>query len=229
MPRSGTTLVEQILAGHSDVYAGGELSFLADAVTAHGTRAQHTYPEAACKWTQKTLQNIAKSYLKAIAELNVDAPRLTDKMPSNFLYLGAIRAVFPNAAIIHCARNPVDTCLGNYRQMFTVGQHFSYDQDDLVRYYNAYQGLMDHWRALFGDDILDVHYEGLVQAPKQQAQKIVAHCGLDWQDACVNVKGSARAVYTVSATQVRDGIHAQFLERWRKYEAHIQPLLDGLG
>lgn len=229
MPRSGTTLVEQMLAGHSQVYAGDELSFFADALQTHGARDGHTYPEAARKWTQKNLQAIARQYLKCLDALDASAPRVTDKMPSNFLYLGAIRAVFPAARIIHCLRDPVDTCLGNYRQMFTVGQHFSYDQADLVRYFKAYRTLMDHWRSLFGDAILDVHYEDLVQAPESEAHKIVTHCGLDWEGGCADFKGSTRAVYTASAAQVRDGIHTNYLERWRKYAPHIQPLIDGLA
>jgi len=229
MPRSGTTLVEQILSGHSNVYAGDELSFLSDSVSVHGGRDDRSYPSAARKWTQKTLHAIATSYLNTVNALDADSPHVTDKMPSNFLYLGVIRAVFPHAKIVHCRRNPVDTCLGNYRQMFTAGQHFSYDLDDLVRYYKAYQTLMAHWRSLFGDAILDVHYEDVVQAPKDQARRIVAHCGLDWQDACADTASSSRAVYTASAAQVRDGIHTEFLERWRNYAAHIQPLIDGLA
>ena len=229
MPRSGTTLVERILAGHSDVYGGGELSYMADAVAMHGARGPHSYPHSARKWTQNTQHAIAKSYLRHIDDLCPDSPRITDKMPSNFLYLGVIRTVFPHAAIVHCRRNPVDTCLGNFRQMFTTGQHFSYAMDDLVRYYTAYQGLMNHWRSLFGDAILDVQYEDVVQAPEDLARRIIKHCDLDWQYGCVNFNTSESAIYTASATQVRDGIHTQFLERWRKYEAHIQPLLDGLG
>ncbi|HEY9079304.1 sulfotransferase [Magnetovibrio sp.] len=224
MPRSGTTLVEQILAGHSDVYAGDELSFLAEAITAHGE-----YPTAVRKWTQKTLHAIGKRYLSALDNLNADCPHVTDKMPSNFLYLGVIRAIFPNARILHCMRDPIDTCLGNYRQMFTVGQHFSYDQRDLARYFKAYQTLMEHWRSLFGAAILDVRYEDVVQAPEQQARRIVAHCGLDWQDGCIDLTASKRAVYTASAAQVRDGIHTEYLERWRPYAPHIQVLIDGLS
>lgn len=229
MPRSGTTLVEQILAGHAHVYAGGERSFFANALETHSTVGQSPYPHSARRWTQKHLRRIAESYLHATDALDRTAPHVTDKMPSNFLHLGAIHAVFPKARIIHCTRNPIDTCLGNFRQLFTVGQAFSYDQDDLARYYTAYRGLMDHWRALLGDAILDVSYERLTQNPEEEARKIVAHCHLDWQDGCLDVQDTERAIYTASAAQVRTGIHDKYQGRWRQYEGRISPAILALA
>lgn len=228
MPRSGTTLVEQILAGHSQVHAGGELSFFEDALAVHGVKGRHAYPLAAKHWQGRDLRAMARYYLDQLEVLEPAAPWVTDKMPGNFLYLGAIRAVFPEARIIHCMRDPIDTCLSNYRQVFTSRQDFSYDLTDLTRYYNAYRGLMEHWRALLGDAILDVSYEHLVQNAEEDVRKIFAHCGLDWEAACLDVKKRRHAVYTASATQVREGIHARNVERWRKYEAFIQLLLKGL-
>lgn len=229
MPRSGTTLVEQILAGHSQVYASGELPYLKDALCVKGTRGSQSYPNAARRWTQKDLHAVGRHYLAAVDTLSPTAPYVTDKMPSNFLHIGAIRTVFPQARIVHCTRNPVDTCLGNYRQMFTNGQHFSYAQADLVRYFKAYQGLMTHWHSLFGEEILDISYEHLVQNIEEGSRTLIAHCGLDWQDGCIDIAKSTRPVYTASASQVRQGIHSQFVDRWRKYTVHIQPLLSGLN
>lgn len=229
MPRSGTTLVEHILASHSSVYAAGETPYMQHALATHGATKELTYPESARRWKHKHIHSIGRAYLRSIDALNDIAPHVTEKLPGNFLYLGAIHAIFPQARIIHCRRDPIDTCLGNYRQLFTSGQYFSYSQDDLVRYYKAYARLMKHWHSALGDCIMDIQYEQLVDAPEPTARKIVAHCGLDWEDACIDVRKASRPVRTASATQIRDGIHSGYVERWRKFENHIQPLIEGLS
>lgn len=228
MPRSGTTLVEQVIAGHSGVEACGELPFLSTAVETIGARAGLHYPDTVVRWKGKDIKKMAAAYLDDVKFLDVTKPNFTDKMPGNFAYLGVIALAFPNARIIHCQRDPIDTCLANYRQMFTEQHKYTFDQSDLVRYFKAYTNLMAHWRNVLGERILDVSYEAMVESPEDQARRIFKFCDLPWEDECLNVSQPERAIRTASASQVRQGIHKNFVARWTRYEKHIQVLIEGL-
>lgn len=229
MPRSGTTLTEQILAGHSRVSGGGEMTFMEDAIESAGARAGLRYPDTAPQWKKKDIREIAAQYLATSKQMGADTPRLTDKMPENFHFLGAIKLAFPNAKIIHCRRNPVDGCLANYRIMFAEGHHYCYSQDSLVAYYRAYQELMKHWHEVMGDQILDVDYETLAANPEPEAKRILEFCGLEWEDGILEIEKTDRPVFTASAAQVREGIHTRFLSRTDNYAPYIKTLIDAFA
>jgi tetratricopeptide (TPR) repeat protein len=220
-PRSGTTLVEQILASHSQVTAKGELPALAEIANKTG------YPGALTQMDATALTRLGTDYL---AEASA-APSafFTDKMPSNFMLIGLIRLALPNARIIHCRRDAVDTCLSCYRIRFGFGQNYSYDLAELGEYYRDYHRLMDHWRTLFPGAILDIDYEDVVADQQTQTRRLLEFCGLAWEDACLRFEDTDRSVWTASATQVRKPIYTSAVGRWKKYERHLTPLLNALG
>lgn len=225
MPRSGTTLVEQILASHPEVYGGGERSALPDAVNRLGTmlKLPQTYPEglnqldtiSACR-----LADLYESELPAAA----GARRITDKLPANFHHVGLFALLFPNARVIHCRRDPMDTCLSCYFQHFTQVMPFSRDQKMLAHYYRAYTRIMDHWRGLKPLPILDVDYEKVVADQEGETRRLLDFCGLEWSDACLRFFETERAVKTASVWQVRQPMYASSVGRWKHYASFLEPL-----
>jgi len=156
--------------------------------------------------------------------------RMTDKMPYNFLYLGLIRLILPRARIIHTERHPADTCFSCFSKLFPGGQAYSYDLGELGRYYRGYRALMAHWRSVLpAEAILDVRYEAVVDDLEGQARRLVAYCGLPWDDRCLDFHRNRRPVRTASAVQVRQPLFRSSLERWRRYESWLEPLLRELG
>jgi tetratricopeptide (TPR) repeat protein len=232
MPRSGTTLVEQTLASHEAVFGAGERLELTQAVGRLNAErlGAPRFPEAVWTMTNDALHRMGAEYLAALRLLAPDAARITDKMPGNFLFVGLIRLILPNARIIHTMRDPVDTCLSCYSKLFTGAQSYTYDLAELGRYYRAYRRLMAHWRAVLPADIfLDVEYEALVDDHEAQARRIVAHCGLDWDPACLEFYRTSRPVHTASMVQVRQPIYRSSVGRWRPDPALLQPLLEALA
>jgi len=231
MPRSGTTLVEQILASHPAVFAGGERPELQQAVNRLAGRVGALpFPEAVWTLSGDETQQIGAAYVGALRPLAPDARRITDKMPVNFEFAGLIRLILPNARIIHLIRNPVDTCLSCFSKLFTVEQRFTYDLCELGRYYRAYQRLMAHWRTVLPAHVLlEVHYETLVTNFADEARRIVAHCGLPWDGACLEFHRTSRPVHTASAIQVRQPLYQSSVRRWRPDAALLRPLLEALG
>jgi hypothetical protein len=152
-----------------------------------------------------------------------------DKTPHNFLYLGLIKRALPHARIIHCLRDPIDTAFSNYRQLFSNGNGFAYDQDDLMRYIQAYEKLMRHWRAVVPAGFLEVRYEDVIADLEGQTRRMLDYCGLEFEDACLNFHAAERSVQTASAAQVRSRLYATSVHSWSPYAAHIAPLIDGLG
>lgn len=228
MPRSGTTLVEQILASHPDVHAAGELYDL-DRIARGLAGDSGAFPEIVADLTAARLRELGTAYLGGLKVEKPAALRVTDKMPWNFRFLGLIRLILPNARIIHIRRDPIDTCLSCFSKLFGANQEFSYDQAELGRYYRAYGGLMDHWRAaLPPESMLEVVYEDLVADFAVQARQIVAYCGLDWNDACLDFHRTNRPVLTASAVQVRQPIYRSATEYWRPYRAYAEPLIQAL-
>lgn len=227
MPRSSTTLVEQILASHSAVHGGGELTAIADLVNSFAGG----YPEATAQCDGPQWRRLGERYL---AEAGRFAPaaaaRVTDKMPLNACYLGLIRIILPHARIVQCLRHPIDTCLSCYFKQFTVGQGWAYDLVEVGGFYrHVYRRLMDHWRAVLGEDILDMHQAALIADQEAQTRRLLYHCGLPWEEGCLNYQSAARAVWTVSAAQVRKPLNSKGVARWRRYERHLGPLLAALG
>jgi Flp pilus assembly protein TadD len=202
MPRSGSTLIEQILASHPQIHGAGERTAVWDS---------------------------ARTYLAGLPALAEGKLRIVDKLPENFLRIGLIRSILPNAKIIHTMRDPIDTCVSCYSKLFTSGQHFSYDLGELGRYYRRYRNLMTHWRSVLPPGaILDVAYEDVVDDLEGQARRMIDYCGLRWDDRCLSFHKTIRPVKTASAVQVRQPLFRSSLERWRRYEAGIGPLLKEL-
>ena len=232
MPRSGTTLIEQILASHPDVHGAGELKTMNDVVNEvrSGDGPVIPFPEFVPSLDAKALRQIASRYLAGVRKHSPDAKHITDKMPSNFYFAGIIHMAMPNAVIIHSVRDPVDTCISCFSKLFTAEQNHTYDLAELGRYHRRYRQLMAHWhRVLPKDRILDVRYEEVVDDLETQARRIIAHCGLPWSDACLSFHETDRPVRTASATQVRQPIYRTAIGRWRVYEEFLAPLLTALG
>jgi tetratricopeptide (TPR) repeat protein len=224
MPRSGTTLVEQILASHPLAQGAGELSALRQVAETAGP-----YPASALQLTGEALTTMGRQYMARIAPL-VTRSRLVDKMPANFLYTGFIRLILPNARIIHCRRNAADTCLSSYTKLFASEQLFSYDLGELGRFYMAYEQLMAHWRALLpADRFFEVHYEDVVDDLPGQARRMVEWLGLPWDESCLRFHETQRVIRTASLAQVRQPIYSSSKGRWRRYAPFLAPLLTELG
>lgn len=223
MPRSGTTLVEQILSCHPDVAAGGELSFWRE-------RNRSGLQVFGADTNADDAARLANAYLSVLRSISPDAARVTDKMPFNFAHLGVIRQLFPRATIVHCRRNPIDTCLSNYATNFQIAYDFAADRGSLVAFYRQYQRLMAHWRDVLPPDrFIEVDYEALVADPEPLSRALVATCGLDWNDACLAPHKNQRMVGTASLWQVRQPIYQTSVERWRRYEPWLGELRELLN
>ena len=227
MPRSGTSLVEQILSSHSSVHGAGELKNLNYQVE-QILNAGEKFPEGVRDWKRSEFTSLAKAYLEDISSKGGNAKRVSDKQPSNFIFIGLIRLALPGAKIIHCIRNPIDTCFSCYKQNFTTGQNFSNNLKDLGNYYRLYQDLMHHWRLLFKEEIYDLSYEKIVEDPKTEIRKLLSFCDLDWEDGCLEFHANKRQVHTASAMQVRNPIYRSSVESWRHYEVELAPLFSAL-
>jgi tetratricopeptide (TPR) repeat protein len=229
MPRSGTTLVEQILASHPEVFGAGEQKKFGEAVAALVQPGQSDYPSMVPAMTAQQLQALGAAYLSAMAALVPDDRRFTDKLLANYNYVGLIHLALPNARIINVQRNTLDTCLSIFSIDFDDPPGFAYDLGELGRFYRAYERLMAHWRAVLPEGaMLDVRYEDMVDDSEAQARRMLAFCGLPWDDACLAFHRQERVVRTASAYQVRQPIYRQSLGRWRAYEKHLGPLLEAL-
>jgi tetratricopeptide (TPR) repeat protein len=231
MPRSGTTLVEQILASHEAVFGAGERSELLRAVGRIGAQqiGATSFPEAVWTMTGAALRQMGAEYVAALRSLAPDAACIVDKMPANFTCVGLIRLILPNAKIIHVSRGPVDTCLSCFSKLFSGEQPFNYDLAELGRYYRGYQGLMAHWRAVLPQGVmLEVEYEALVGDFEHQARRIIAHCDLPWDPACLDFHKTSRPVHTASLVQVRQPIYRTSVGRWRPASTLLRPLLEAL-
>ncbi|HUK57672.1 MAG TPA: sulfotransferase [Stellaceae bacterium] len=224
MPRSGTTLAEQILASHPQLFGAGERNIMKEAA---GSR----YPESVPWMTDREFKAVGESYVAKLAALAPGVTRVSDKLPNNFHYVGLIRLALPNARIIHMRRDPIDTCLSCFMTRFKGDNiPYSYDLAELGRFYRAYAALMAHWRAVLGPDgFLDVDYEELVDDVEGQARRIVSYCGLPWNDACLAFYETKREVRTASAVQVRQPIYRTSVGRWRPPDSVLMPLLDKLA
>jgi tetratricopeptide (TPR) repeat protein len=228
MTRSGTTLIEQILASHPQVFGAGELPLL-DQV-AGSIQKLHpgasAFPDVMLRMSPADFRALGSLYLDRMMERSPAAMRITDKMTLNFLFIGLIHLALPDATIIHAVRDPADTCISCFSTHFSNGNEHTYDLAELGRYYRHYRELMAHWHNVLPPGrILDVRYEELVADLENVARRIVGHCGLDWDARCLDFHRTERPVRTASATQVRKPIYNNSVQRWRKYEAFIGPLL----
>ncbi len=225
MPRSGTTLVEQILASHPQVHGAGELLAIPKLVQQLGN-----FPAAIGQLGPTDLARMGESYLAEVAPLAQGRRHVVDKLPANFLHIGLIRLILPNARIIHCRRDPVDTCLSCYTKLFSSEQLFAYDLAELGRFHRAYQALMAHWgKVVPKNRLLDVDYESVVDDLEGQARRMLAFLGLPWDDACLRFHDSKRIVRTASVNQVRRPIYKTASGRWKPHARNLGPLLQALG
>ncbi|MFH2134320.1 MAG: sulfotransferase, partial [Pseudomonadota bacterium] len=230
MPRSGTTLTEQIIASHPDVFGAGELPELLRIAHRKTHPSTTSFPDNLRYLDSDTLNAWGAEYIAAVQQRAPNAKRITDKMPANFFAAPLIHLMLPNAKIIHINRNPVDTCLSCFTRLFQRKQEHTYDLAELGRYYAEYARLMDHWRAVLPEGaFLDIKYEDIVADQEKEARKLLAYCELEWDDACLDFHKTKRQVRTASVTQVRQPIYTSSVERWRKYEQFLGPLLDELG
>ncbi|HTS92288.1 MAG TPA: sulfotransferase, partial [Stellaceae bacterium] len=231
MPRSGSTLVEQILASHPKVHAAGEIKDFDSVVkSVRGPDgAVMPFPDFLPTLSAQHLRSLGAEYLRRLRSLAPSAERISNKMPSSFFYTGLIHLALPNARILHTPRNAVDTCLSCFTKLFAGSQSFTYDLAELGRYYRKYHELMAHWRSVLPEGaMLDVQYEDVVADLETQARRIVAFCGLEWDDACLAFHESKRPVKTASAMQVRRPIYKSSVNRWEPYKDLLKPLLQEL-
>jgi tetratricopeptide (TPR) repeat protein len=230
MMRSGTSLVEQILASHPQVHGHGELEFLREIVRMLPERlsASDPYPECVASLDAMTARSLAEAHLARLERDAGEAIRSIDKMPHNFARLGLLTLLFPRAKLIHCMRDPLDVCVSCYCQ-YDIIAPFAHDLESLGRFYRDYERLMEHWRETLPSPILDVPYEALVSDPEDWSRKLIEFLGLPWDQRCLSFYETERAVFTPSSWQVRQPIYTSSVRRWRHYEKHLGPLFNGLG
>lgn len=223
MPRSGSTLVEQIVASHSEVYAAGELTLLGDIIRSKVGK----FPVDLEALTKDELKTIGKDYLAEIKKIAPNAKRIVDKMPGNYQFIGIISKILPGARIIHTKRNSIDCCFSIYTRLFLEQVHYAYDLSELGHYYKLYEDLMDHWRGLLSDGIMiEVNYEGVVDDLEVEARKILDFIDLEWEDRVLGFHKQVGVIKTASAAQVRKPIYQTSIQRWRVYEKHLRPLIE---
>ena len=227
LPRSGTTLVDRILGSHSAIESLGEINDFALSLTrlAGATDKQGLLDAS----VTLDMDALGDAYVQSARRYGSCSELFIDKTPANYLYLGLIAKALPAAVVIHVHRHPVDSCFAMYRTLFRMGYPFSYDLDDLARYYIAYHRLMQHWRETFPGLFLDVAYEELVEEQEPVSRRLVAHCGLDWEEECLRFENNGAPVATASAAQVRQPIYRDALARWRRYERQLEPLIGRLA
>jgi tetratricopeptide (TPR) repeat protein len=230
MPRSGTTLIEQILASHPHVAGGGELIELSQVAGAlmmrFGSDAGPLLRAEAVD--QASVTSHAERYLECLKAARPDALRVTDKLPANFLHLGIFALLFPRGRVVHCRRDPLDVCVSCFCQNFKAA-NFTTDLRELGLYYREYERMMAHWRGVLPIPIHDVVYEELVQDQEEVTRRLIAHCGLDWNERCLQFHANPRPVQTASFVQIRQPISARSVGRWKRYEKFLGPLREGLG
>jgi tetratricopeptide (TPR) repeat protein len=232
LPRSGSTLIEQILASHSQVEGTAELSNLSKIAAMVGRYRPDNmrYPKALTEFRRKDWRAYGQQYIEETRRHRLtDKPFFTDKLPNNFPHVGFLHLILPRAKIINARRHPLDSCLGGYKQLFGKGQNFTYDMQDLADYYRQYYNTMQHWHTVLPGKVLDVHYEETVTDLEGQVRQILEHCGLPFEEACVRFHETARAVQTASSEQVRRPIYREGLGRWRRYEKFLDLWKDELA
>ncbi len=223
MRRSGTPLVDRTISSHTDVESLGEINDFATAMMHLAPKAQNKV-DLINKTTEIDFEKLGELYQKTTAEKNDRTAYLIDKTPANFLYIGLIAKSLPNAKIIHLRRNPMDSCYAMYKTLFRMGYPFSYDLDDLGKYYVAYRNLMTHWDEVLPGRVLHVDYENLVADQETESRRLIDHLGLAWQDACLDFHKHKGAAATASAAQVRQPIYSSSVEKWKQYEEQLAPL-----
>ena len=230
LPRAGSTLLEQILASHSQVDGTLELPNILSLVQRLRRRpGGQSYPQVLATLDNPALAEFGREYIEGTRIHRQGAPRFIDKMPNNFRHIGLISLILPNARIIDARRNPMACCFSGFKQLFAEGQEFSYDLADMGSYYREYVALMDHWQALFPGRILQVDNEAIIADLEGQVRRLLDFCGLPFETACLHYWETDRAIKTPSSEQVRRPVSADGQHQWRNFSASLQPLRDALG
>ena len=224
MPRSGSTLVDQIISSHSKVDGTQELPNIIKIAAELNTNNQNNYPEVLRELDDSKLSKLGKDYILETAWARNSAPFFVDKMPNNFIHIGLIKTILPNAKIIDTRRDPMDTCFSCFKQFFARGQLFTYSLEDLGNYYTDYIRAMDHWHNIYGKDIFTVHYDNVINKTEDTIRELIDYCNLPFEQECLEFYKSSRPVKTPSAEQVRQPIYKSGLNYWKNYEEHLSPL-----
>ena len=246
MPRSGTSLVEQIISSHTEVYGAGELDFLSRSILkeihteVYGAGELDFLSKNVLKeikpdnikkiYSKEFFEKITNNYYRSLSSFNISEDIFTDKMPLNFRFIGFILSAFPEAKIVHLKRDPIATCWSIYKHYFkSNGNGYASNFDDLSSYYLMYKGLMDFWHKTFPNQIYDISYEDLTLSQEKETRKLLNYCDLSWDDRCLNFHKNTRAVHTTSGFQVREKMYQGSSEAWRKYEQYLEPLILKIG
>ena len=225
MPRSGTSLTEAILNAHSRVHGADELNLLNDTVNnIHSTVTNML--STMHNFSDEDFMRLGRFYIDGLPQQTLPIKHVIDKMPFNFMWIGLIKMILPEAKIIHCYRSPYDTCLSCYQHFFADNVKFSYDLTELGEYYVAYNQLMRYWSALFGDSIYSLKYEDLVQDQAGETRRLLEFCDLEWEISCMNYSQQAHTIKTASAAQVRQQINRDSIGKWQHYQQQLQPLIN---
>jgi len=233
LPRAGSTLLEQILASHSQVEGTTELTDIIAISRRLAEKSRQNpagkYPEILGQLAPERFRELGEGYIESTRIQRSDTPFFIDKMPNNFQHIGLIHLILPNAKIIDARRHPMACCFSGFKQLFARGQTFTYSLEDIGRYYRDYVILMDHWDRVLPGRVLRVEYEDMVADTENQIRRLLDYCGLPFEEACLRFYETKRAIRTPSAEQVRQPIYTQGLEQWRNYEAYLGPLKEALG
>lgn len=229
MPRSGTSLVEQILASHPEVHGAGELGILHTLVCAIQDGTTHApFPQSFRMLADEEIRNLGAAYVQQVRKLNTSHRHITDKAPGNFAYLGVIKAILPNAKVIHCSRSPMATCFSIFKNNFGTDIKYSYSLEDLGHFFNLYSDIMGHWKKVIPDFFYTIEYEKIVENQKSETRSLLNFCGLAWNDSCLSFHKTNRPVQTVSASQVRQPLYHSSVQKWKRFEEQLRPLQRAL-
>ncbi len=230
MARSGTTLVESLLCRHPQISGIGEVPYIHNLAQGCCQRvgSDLPYPQFLGDLTPALCGQLGEEYIALTRQFGINTSHVVDKTPGNFMFIGFILALLPNAHIIHCMRNPLDNCLSIYQQFFSNAMGYAYDQRNIGEYYVQYRRLMDHWQQVYPDRVLDVVYEDVVADSEAALRRMIDYCGLDWDDRCLEASDEAVKIRTASVWQARQPVYQSSVQRWRHYEKHLAPLLETL-
>ena len=233
LPRTGSTLLDRILGMHGDIYSAGELHQFATTMVSLIQLRFDGVRQRRDNMVKESLtldpESLGQSYIDATRPRTGHTSKFIDKMPLNFLYLGLIHRALPFAKVIHSTRHPIDTCFAIYKTLFEQAYPYSYDMIDLARYFIGYSELMDHWRQVLPEFILDISYEGLVDSTEQEVRRAADFCGIEWQEEMLEFHRSSSPTNTASAAQVHRPIYNSSVRKWKKFERHLEPLIAKLS
>ena len=223
MPRSGTTLVEQILSSHPKVFGGDELNLLPDLIKKHfDNKAKKLFLENIITIDRNNLRNMGQEYINNLKSISNNSERVTDKLPINFKWIGLIKLILPNSKIVHCVRNPKDNCISIFKNYFiNPNLNFAYNLEEISEFYNLYDDLMNHWKNTLPKFVIDIKYEKIIQNPKQQIYSLLKSCNLSWNDSCLQFYNNKRAIKTASDIQARKKIYESSVNSWKNYEKYL--------